>query len=114
MNNLPVGAPHNLGQREASGIGLSPEGGSMKYSDVTMGQMEACINKMGGVENFKRFLRGELSITEPIRSWREEDGVIYFSVTSDGTTGEEWITRLEQGGFCVGDYAKQVLRSSDV
>jgi hypothetical protein len=45
-------------------------------------------------------------------SWREEDGIIYFSVTSDGTTGEEWITRLVAKGFRVGDYAKQVLRSS--
>ena len=45
------------------------------------------------------------------RNWREEDGVIYFSVESDGTTGENWIIRLESKGFRVGDYAKQVLRS---
>lgn len=51
--------------------------------------------------------------TEPTRLWREEDGVIYFSVTSDGTTGEDWIKRLEGNGFRVGDYAKQVLRSPD-
>ncbi|HEY9583271.1 MAG TPA: hypothetical protein VJK09_03150, partial [Candidatus Paceibacterota bacterium] len=43
---------------------------------------------------------------------REEDGVIYFSVTSDGTTGEAWITRLERGGFRL-DYTKKVLRSPD-
>ncbi|MEK7628409.1 MAG: hypothetical protein AAB421_03245 [Patescibacteria group bacterium] len=47
------------------------------------------------------------------RSWHEHDGVIYFSVTSDGTTGEDWIKRLEGNGFRVGDYAKQVLRSPD-
>lgn len=46
-------------------------------------------------------------------SWREEDNVIYFSVTCDGTTGEDWIKRLEGKGFHVGDYAKQVLRSPD-
>ena len=55
----------------------------------------------------------ELSVSKPIRSWREEDGVIYFSVTSDGTTGEDWIKRLEGNGFRVGDYVKQVLRSPD-
>src|SRR3989338_997685 len=54
---------------------------------------------------------GEWVVTKPTRSWREEDGVIYFSVTSDGTTGEDWIKRLEGNGFRVGDYAKQVLRS---
>lgn len=45
--------------------------------------------------------------------WREENGVIYFSVTSDGTTGEGWIVRLIAKGFKVGDYAKSVLRSAD-
>ncbi|MEK7606653.1 MAG: hypothetical protein AAB444_00415, partial [Patescibacteria group bacterium] len=50
---------------------------------------------------------------EPTPSWREEDGVIYFSVTSDGTTGEDWIKRLEGNSFHIEDYAKQVLRSPD-
>jgi len=74
--------------------------------------VEAVFNKLGGVEGARRFLRDELSVSEPTRSWREEDGV-YFSVTSDGTTGEDWIKRLEGNGFRVGDYAKQVLRSPD-
>jgi hypothetical protein len=52
-------------------------------------------------------------VAEMNRSWREQDGVIYFSVISDGTTGEDWIKRLEGNGFRVGDYAKQVLRSPD-
>ena len=45
--------------------------------------------------------------------WREQDDVIYLSVTSDGTTGPQWIERLEGKGFRVGDYAKSVLRSPD-
>ncbi len=45
--------------------------------------------------------------------WREENGIIYFSVTSDGTTGEGWITRLESKGIYLEDDAKQVLRSPD-
>jgi len=56
---------------------------------------------------------GEWVVSRPTRSWREQDGVIYFSVTSDGTTGEEWIKRLEKNGFRVSDYAKSVLRSKD-
>lgn len=43
--------------------------------------------------------------------WNEKNGVIRFSVTSDGTTGEQWIARLESKGFRVDDYAKSVLRS---
>ena len=49
----------------------------------------------------------------PTRSWREEGGVIYLQVTSDGTTGPQWITRLESKGFRVSGYTKQVLRSPD-
>ena len=33
--------------------------------------------------------------TELPRKWREENGIIYFSVTSDGTTGKGWIKRLK-------------------
>lgn len=48
---------------------------------------------------------------KPVQKWTESDGVIYFSVTSDGTTGEKWVTRLEDNGFRVGDCAKRQLRS---
>ena len=84
----------------------------MKYPD-TLGRVEAVWNKLGGEEGVDRFLRNELSVSEPTRSWREKDGVIYFSVTSDGTEGEDWIKRLEGKGFRVGNYAKQMLRSPD-
>lgn len=55
-------------------------------------------------------LQGVLDNTSP-RSWCEKDGIIYFSVKSDGTTGEDWIKRLEGNSFRVGDYAKRMLRS---
>ncbi|OGY68826.1 MAG: hypothetical protein A2586_02200 [Candidatus Harrisonbacteria bacterium RIFOXYD1_FULL_40_9] len=80
---------------------------------LTAGQLNAIVKKLGGHDMALRFLRDELSVSESIRSWREEDGVIYFSVTSDGTTGEDWIKRLEGNGFRVGDYANQILRSPD-
>lgn len=80
-------------------------------ASLTAGQLNAIVKKLGGHDRALRFLRDELSVSEPTRSWREEDGVIYFSVTSDGTTGEDWIKRLSGNGFRVGDYAKQVLRS---
>lgn len=42
-------------------------------------------------------------------AWREQNGIIYFSVTSDGTTGEEWIDRLAGN---MADYVEPMLRSS--
>lgn len=80
---------------------------------LTAGQLNAIVKKLGGHDMALRFLRDELSVSEPARSWREEDGVIYFSVTSDGTTGKAWIKRLESNGFRVGDYAQSVLLSPD-
>jgi len=51
--------------------------------------------------------------TEVAKPWHEQDGIIYFAVTSDGTTGEAWIARLISKDFHVSDYAKSVLRSKD-
>ena len=85
----------------------------MKYGKLDLGQIEAIVNKLGGMEGALRFLRGEISVVEPERRWREENGVIYLSVTSDGTTGPEWIARLKKKGFRVSDYAKSVLCSKD-
>ena len=82
-------------------------------ADLTAGQLNAIVKKIGGHDAALKFLRGELTVSEPTRSWREQDGVIYLSVTSDGTTGPEWIAHLEKKGFLVGDYAKSVLCSKD-
>ncbi|MFA5994548.1 MAG: hypothetical protein WC823_06345 [Parcubacteria group bacterium] len=86
----------------------------MKYPKVELGTIEAVWNKLGGEEGVARFLRGELTVSEPIRKWREQDGVIYFTLpTTDGTTGEGWIGRLESKGFRIRDYTKSILRSKD-
>jgi hypothetical protein len=39
--------------------------------------------------------------------------VIYFSATSDGTTGPQWISRLEKKRFRLSKWAKDVLNSLD-
>lgn len=54
----------------------------------------------------------EVNLSSSSPSWREEDGVIYFSVTSDGTTGKDWMRRLADKGFNISIGAKQVLDSS--
>lgn len=82
-------------------------------ADLTVGQINAIVKKLGGYEGALRFLRGETSVVEPERKWLEHNGVIYLSVTSEGTTGPEWIARLEKKGFRVSDYAKSVLCSKD-
>jgi len=56
---------------------------------------------------------GELEVREAVRKWVEEGGLLYITVTSDGTTGEEWIVRLERRGYRLSDYAEEMLRSED-
>lgn len=82
-------------------------------ADLTAGQLNAIVKKLGGHDGAIKFLQGKLSVSQPSSNWREQDGVIYISVTSDGTTGPEWIKRLEKKGFRSSDYAKSELRSPD-
>jgi len=49
----------------------------------------------------------------PAPKWRRKDGIIYLSLESDGTTGSQWIPRLESMGFGISSYAKEVLSSAD-
>lgn len=85
----------------------------MAKNNKTVDRIQAVWNILGGEEGVDRLIRGEVTISEPQRAWREQDGVIYFTVTSDNESGEGWITRLESKGFRMSDYAKQLLRSDD-
>lgn len=72
--NRRVCDPYNLGQREVSRQSVGKEGGCMKYGILTLGQIEAIINKLGGVEGVARLLNGDLIIRDPkkshFRAWR--------------------------------------------
>lgn len=85
----------------------------MKYGKLTLGQVEAIVNILGGEEEVQRILRGEIVISKAESDWFERDKVIYFSVTSDGTTGEGWITRLNNKGFSIETPTRQMLRGPD-
>lgn len=85
----------------------------MKYPNITFGLVEAVWNKLGGEEGVHKFLNGELIVSQLAHLWHEQNGIIYFAVTSDGTSGLEWIERLEKKGFQIGSRAKSILRSAD-
>lgn len=91
-----------------------------ELKDFTRGQIDAALMKIGqdaGMDTAKgiyAFLRGDLVASPPSRQWYEHDDVVYFSVTSDGTTGEEWVARLEAKGVPVHDHIKRILRSPDL
>ncbi len=45
--------------------------------------------------------------------WREENGVYYFSVTSNGMTSEEWGSNFEKKGLSVGECVKETVLSPE-
>ena len=83
----------------------------------TAGQLNAMVKrlkKQGGEDGPDSFLRGELIVSKPGQRWQEHGGIIYLPpVTSDGTTGSQWVDRLSAKGFRLSDYAKRVLLSDD-
>lgn len=83
------------------------------FTDLTEAQRKAIVKRLGGSQGAIEFLRGELEYFEPVCEWREKDGVIYFNITSDGTTNRQW----EKDSFISqnysGDYAKSVILSND-
>jgi hypothetical protein len=73
-------------------------------------------NGLEWAEQLKRFLRKEPcwvngSADKPPARFEERDGIIYFTVTSNGKTGAEWMVHFEKTGKRLSDYAKQLLMS---
>jgi hypothetical protein len=82
----------------------------MKYGRLTLGQVEALINKIGGEEGVHALLRDELEIRpKPLPFPKNEHGHYVVTVTGLGLSGREEIARLEANGFRIGDYARQIL-----
>lgn len=85
-----------------------------KYGHRPHNWFEAIVNRLGGEEAAEQFLRGESVISKSTPSWKEQDGVIYFTVTSEGVVGPEWITYFEENSFFnLCDHSKSQLASRD-
>lgn len=46
-------------------------------------------------------------------AFKEHDGVIRFTVTSNGRTGPEWIREFHRTGVRIGEYARRILASPE-
>lgn len=89
-------------------------------AEVFPGKLNALVKnimKQTGVSDPNEAVRlinsGECVISRLESRWREEDGVIYFTLISDGTTGPEWIERTKKRGNRLTEYAEQVLNSPE-
>jgi len=98
-------ATYSIGSLNQLGDALESNGWTSE--DVTK------LKQFKDLKGIKAILNGGAEIFFPEKKWREEKGIIYFKVTSDGTTGEQWITRLEKAGFRLSEYAKELLLSKE-
>lgn len=66
----------------------------MKYGSVTLGQVEAVWNKLGGEEGVRRFLAGDVVIGPPrFKLWRT------ITIGNGPKTGGDYADVLEKAGF---------------
>ena len=42
----------------------------MKYNELNLGQIEALVNKLGGMDGVQRFLSGELIVSTAVKVWK--------------------------------------------
>lgn len=75
-------------------------------SILSQDQINLIIEKLGGEEAALSFLNSDLENNK----WTEKDGVIYFSVISNGRTAEEWLDFFKRKGD-VSEFAEPLLFS---
>jgi len=80
----------------------------MKYGKLTLGEIEAMTNKLGGIEGVKRFLSGEMVIKETERKFKT------WKTIKLGTglkTAEDFRHALRYYGFNLSGWASDILRN---
>ncbi len=72
----------------------------IKYSRLSLGEIEAIVNKLGGMEGVKRFLAGTV---ESIVVWK----TIKLGLHQ---TPEAYEVTIDKTSFRIGNYARQILK----
>jgi len=78
----------------------------MKYGEVTLGQMEAIVNKLGGMDGVRRFLSGDTIVTVAERvfpAWKT------ITLGTSLRTADEFRGALKSNGFHIGDWGNDIL-----
>ena len=81
----------------------------MKYGELTLGQVEAVVNKLGGMEGVKRFLSGKTIVEEAEREFKIWETI---KLGTGPKTAEDFRCFLRVGGFRLSDWASDILGKS--
>ena len=91
----------------------------IKYSELNLGQIEAVVNKIGGMSGVQRLLADELVVVEksnlkPVVT-EARDFAIWKTVTLGlKKSPKDYRKAMEKDGYRVGDYAGQILNKTEV
>ena len=101
--------PLTGGQPEAIRLSVGEEI-TMKYSTITLGQMEAIVNKLGGEKGAMRFLAG----TYDPKVVRVGELPVYLECEVGGKSAVELLQELDAAGMYVDFIAREILESCDL
>lgn len=75
----------------------------MKYGELNLGQIEAVVNKLGGMDGVHRLLANELTIQAVASSWP-----VWKTITIGGVLPSELTGHLERHGFRLSQWAREM------
>ena len=78
----------------------------MKYGELNLGQVEAVVNKLGGMEGVRRFLSGELvveGLEHQFKIWKT------IKLGTGLKTADDFRKALKDSGFNVSEWANDIL-----
>ena len=78
----------------------------MKYNELNLGQMEAIVNKLGGMDGVQRFLSGELVVSAVTKVWK------IWKTIKLGTgfkNADDFRKAIKQSGMFIGDWGNDIL-----
>lgn len=78
----------------------------MKYGELTLGQVEALVNKLGGMEGVQRFLSGELLVSATAKVWKTWKTIkLGTGLKSAG----DFRKAVKNAGMKIDDWANDIL-----
>lgn len=78
----------------------------MKYGELTLGQVEALVNKLGGMEGVQRFLSGELLVSATAKVWKTWKTI---QLGTSLQTADDFRKAVKSAGMKIGDWANDIL-----
>lgn len=78
----------------------------MKYNELNLGQIEALVNKLGGMDDVQRFLSGELIVSAATKVWKTWKKIKLGTGLKDA---DDFRKALKKADCNIGDWGNDIL-----